>query len=102
MPRVHEGSVRDLLGNVLVLVEGKRSTQADVQDHPYSPHVQRSVIAVALDHLRGQIRRRSHHRAPERLLADDPCKTKVTQFHLKRTQCGRASAYNAITFGRYR
>lgn len=85
MARVHEGSVSDLLVNVLVLVEGKRAAQADVQDHPDSPHVQRAVIAVAADHLGGQIRRRAHHRAPERLLTDDPCKTKVAQFHLKQT-----------------
>lgn len=102
MTWVHEGSVSDLLVNVFILVEGKRAAQADIQDHPYSPHVQGAVIAMAADHLGGKIRRRTHHRAPERLLTDDPRKTKVTQFHLKHRQCGYVSACTANVWGLFK
>lgn len=83
MSWVHEGSVGDLLSDVLVLVEGERAAQADVHDDAHRPHVQRAVVAAAADHLGRQVGRRAHDRATEGLLADDAGKSKVTQLHLR-------------------
>ena len=82
LARVHEGSVGDLLPDVLVLVEGERAAQADVHDDAHRPHVQRAVVAAAVDHLGRQIGRRPHDRATERLLADDAGEAEVAQLHL--------------------
>lgn len=81
--RVHEGGVLDLVVDVLVLVEGKRPAQADVDDDAHRPHVQRAVVAFVPQDFGSEIRRRADHRTPKRLLADDPSETEVTQLHLK-------------------
>lgn len=82
---VHEGSICDLLPDVLVLVEGERAAQAHVHDDAHGPHVQRAVVAAAADHLWRQVGRRPHDRAAERLLADDAGEAEVTQLHLQQT-----------------
>jgi len=82
---VHEGSVVDLVGDVLVLVEGEGAAQADVHDDAHRPHVQRAVVALGAQHLGRQVRRRAHHRAAERLLADDAGEAEVAEFHLPST-----------------
>ena len=82
--RVHEGSVLDLVFDVLILVEGERAAEADVHDHAHRPHVQRAVVALVEQHLGRQVGRRAHHRAPERLLADDAREAEVAQLHLRR------------------
>lgn len=92
MSGVHEGRVGDLLSDVLVLVEGERAAQAHVHDDAHGPHVQRAVVAVVADHLRRQVGRRAHDRAPERLLTDDAGEAKVAELHL---QHRRRSAFNA-------
>lgn len=51
--RVHEGGVLDLLVDVLVLVEGERARQRHVDDDAHRPHVQRAVVALVAQHLRG-------------------------------------------------
>lgn len=56
----------------------------DVNDDADRPHVQGSVVAFVPQHLGRQVGRRADHRAPERLLSDDPGKSKVTQLHLQR------------------
>ena len=80
--RVHEGGVVDLVVDVLVLVEGEGAAQADVHDDAHRPHVQRAVVALVEQHLGRQVGRRAHHRAAERLLADDAGEAEVAQLHL--------------------
>lgn len=80
---VHEGSVLDLILDLLILVEGERPAQADVDDDAHRPHVQRAVVAFAAQHLGRQVRRRPDHRAAERLLPDDAGEAKVTKLHLQ-------------------
>ena len=80
--RVHEGSVLDLVIDVLVLVEGEGAAQADVHDDAHWPHVQRAVVAFASEHLRRQVGRRSDHRPPKWLLTNDAGEAKVTEFYL--------------------
>ena len=82
LPRVHEGGIGDLLADVLVLIEGEGAAEADVSNHAHRPHVQGAVVAIAAQHLGRQVRRRAHHRAAERLLADDARKAKVAELHL--------------------
>lgn len=82
MSRVHERSVGDLLLDVLVLVVGERAAQAHVHDDAHRPHVQRAVVAAAVDDLRRQVGGRAHDGATERLLADDPREAEVAQLHL--------------------
>ena len=79
---VHEGGVGDLLADVLVLVEGEGAAEADVGHHAHRPHVQRAVVAAAAQHLGGQVRRRTNHRAAERLFPDDAGEAEVAQLHL--------------------
>lgn len=83
MSWVHEGSVGDLLFDVLVLVEGEGPAQAHVHDDTHRPHVQRAVVAAAADHLGRQVGWRPHDRATERLLADDAGEAEVAQLHLR-------------------
>lgn len=85
MPGVHEGRVGDLLLDVLVLVEGERAAQAHVHDDAYGPHVQGAVVAVAADHLRGQVGGRTHDGATERLLANDAGEAEVAELHLQQS-----------------
>lgn len=80
--RVHEGSVLDLVINVLVLIKGEGATQTHIDDDTYWPHVQRAVVAFTAQHLRSQVRRCAHYRAPKRLLSNDASKAEVTQLHL--------------------
>lgn len=82
MLRVHERRVGDLLLDVLFLVERKRAAQTHVHDDAQRPHVQRAVVTAAADHLRRQIGGRAHHRAAERLLADNAGKAKIAELHL--------------------
>lgn len=82
--RVHERCVGDLLLDVLVLVEGKGAAQANVHDDTHRPHVQRAVVAAAVDHLWRQIGRRAHHGATERLLADNAGEAEIAELHLAR------------------
>lgn len=80
---VHEGSVLDLVINVFVLVEGEGATQTHVDDDAYWPHVQRAVVAFTAQHLRSQVRRCAHYRAPKWLLSDDAGEAEITQLHLR-------------------
>lgn len=82
MLRVHERCVGDLLLDVLFLVERKGAAEAHVHDDAHRPHVQRAVVAAAVDHLRRQIGGRAHHRAAERLLADNAGKTEIAELDL--------------------
>jgi len=82
LPREHEGGVGDLLPDVLVLVEGERAAQAHVHDDAHGPHVQGAVVAAVADDLGRQVGRRAHHRAAERLLADDAGEAEVAQLDL--------------------
>lgn len=79
---VHEGGVLDLVVDVLVLVEGERPAQADVDDDANRPHVQRSVVAFTAEHLRRQVGRCPDHRAAERLLSNDTSEAEVAELHL--------------------
>lgn len=72
----------DLIIDVFILVERERSTQAHIHDHTNRPHVQRAIVSLVQEHLRGQVSRRAHDRTAERLLSNDASKTKVTKFHL--------------------
>lgn len=90
--RVHEGGVLDLVVDVLVLVEGKRPAQADVDDDADRPHVQRSVVSFAAQHLGCQVGRSADHRAPERLFPDDTSKAEVAELHLEEDKRGEYSA----------
>lgn len=58
----------------------------DVDDDSDRPHVQRAVVAFVPQDFGSKISRRADHRTPERLFADDPSKTKVTQLHLKQVR----------------
>lgn len=79
---VHEGGILDLVIDVLVLIEGKRPAQTDVDDDADRPHVQRSVVAFAAEHLGRQVGRSANHWAAERLFPDDTSETKVAELHL--------------------
>lgn len=85
LPWVHESRVGDLLPDVLFLVEGERAAQAHVHDDAHGPHVQGAVVAVAADHLRGQVGWRPHDGATERLLAYDAGEAEVAELHLQRS-----------------
>lgn len=83
-------------GNVSVKDRGspQRLLQPDVDDDADRPHVQRAVVALVPEHLRRQVRRRADHRAPERLLADDPGEAEVTELHLQREDDRRFKFHN--------
>ena len=81
--RVHEGSVVDLVVDILVLIERECPTQADVHNDTDRPHVQWAVVTLVQQNLRGQVGWGADYRAAERLLANDAGKTEVTQLHLR-------------------
>ncbi len=78
----------DLIIDVFILVEGESSTQTDIHDHTYRPHVQRAIVTLVQQDLGGQISWRANDRTAERLLSDDAGKTKVTKFHLQISRVG--------------
>lgn len=80
--RVHEGCIGDLLKDVLFLVERKGAAQTHVHEDAHRPHVQRAVVAAAVDHFRSQVGGRAYHGATERLLADDAGKAEIAELHL--------------------
>lgn len=84
----------DLIIDVFILVERKRSTQANIHDHTNRPHVQRAIVSLVQEDLRGQVSRRAHDRAAERLLSNDAGKTKVTKFHLCICSMGGKKCYH--------
>lgn len=49
--RVHERGVLDLIVDVLVFVEGKRSAETNVDDDPARPHVEGSIVSLVAQHF---------------------------------------------------
>lgn len=60
---VHKGGVLNLVVDVLVLVEGEGPAEAHVDYDTHRPHVQRAIVALVAQDLRGQVRRGPHNRA---------------------------------------
>lgn len=48
---IHEGSVLDLLRDVLVFVEGERARQRHVNYHAHRPHVQGAIVAFIAEYF---------------------------------------------------
>ena len=60
----------------------------DVDDDSDRPHVQRAVVAFVPQDFRSEVRRRADHRAPKRLLTDDPSESEVAKLHLQEEDRG--------------
>ena len=58
---LHEGSVLDLLVDILVLIERECSRERDVDDDPSAPHVQGPVVALVTQDLGGKVGWRTNY-----------------------------------------